>query len=262
MIVAEKNRLFVYLFRNEHGTPVYVGYGATVNRAEVPPARLAEPRVGGVAGEEQARARVRRSVRIEGHRVSGRVGNHRRVVAAVQPCPGPRPPVPAGWCAGPPGGQAESRPAQRGRSRESDGWRAPGLSVGWRLPGGRPPEVQPCRPGRRHRGLEHPGGLGAEQLPGAVAGIAEFAASRVAGPVRPAGVPLCGCSRGDRSDGRASDLELRPNRWRVPLVKPVDLDACELRGRRVSDARFDQYDWQWHVWVDGRGEVRHPPPKD
>ena len=48
------------------------------------------------------------------------------------------------------------------------------------------------------------------------------------------------------------------DRWRVPLLDRTDLDACELRGRRVDDLRFGQFSHQLHIWVDGAGRKRHP----
>jgi len=50
-------------------------------------------------------------------------------------------------------------------------------------------------------------------------------------------------------------------RWRVPLIDTSNLDACELRGRRVEGVRFGQFSHQLHIWVDADGEVRHPIKK-
>lgn len=47
-------------------------------------------------------------------------------------------------------------------------------------------------------------------------------------------------------------------RWRVPLADRTDVDAFELRGRRVEDLRFGQFSHQLHIWVDGSGRKRHP----
>jgi hypothetical protein len=47
-------------------------------------------------------------------------------------------------------------------------------------------------------------------------------------------------------------------RWRVPLADPGDLDACELRGRRVGGVKFSNLAHLLHIWVDGSGRVRHP----
>jgi hypothetical protein len=49
-------------------------------------------------------------------------------------------------------------------------------------------------------------------------------------------------------------------RWKVPLLEPVEFDAYELRGRRVSGIKFGQFSWALHLWVDGSGNVRHPAP--
>jgi len=60
----------------------------------------------------------------------------------------------------------------------------------------------------------------------------------------------------------AKDLEVPARkRWKVPLAEPVHLDAHGLRGRRVSNVRFGQFSSRLHIWVDGDGIVRHPPPK-
>lgn len=56
--------------------------------------------------------------------------------------------------------------------------------------------------------------------------------------------------------GNADQREDR--RWRIPLVEPVTLDAFELRGRRLIRAGFGQFSWQLHIWVDSLGRVRHP----
>lgn len=50
-------------------------------------------------------------------------------------------------------------------------------------------------------------------------------------------------------------------RWKVPLVEHGDLDACELRGRRVTDVKFGRLSSLLHIWVDGAGVVRHPSSK-
>ncbi len=47
-------------------------------------------------------------------------------------------------------------------------------------------------------------------------------------------------------------------RWKVPLVEPVNLDALDLRGRRVADVKFGQLSWQLHQWIDSEGETQHP----
>jgi len=44
----------------------------------------------------------------------------------------------------------------------------------------------------------------------------------------------------------------------VPLHHGTDLDAFELRGRRVEDATFKQFDSGLHIWVDGHGVQQHP----
>ena len=48
------------------------------------------------------------------------------------------------------------------------------------------------------------------------------------------------------------------NRWEVPLLKPVDLDAFDLRGRRLRTAKFGNFSWALHIWVDGNGRQQHP----
>ena len=58
--------------------------------------------------------------------------------------------------------------------------------------------------------------------------------------------------------GRA-DLEVpERQRWRVPVVRPIDLDRGALRGRRVEGVRFGQFSSRLHIWVDGDGVQRHP----
>jgi hypothetical protein len=39
-----------------------------------------------------------------------------------------------------------------------------------------------------------------------------------------------------------------------------DLDAFDLRGRRVENARFGQFNIAHHIWVDGKGVVRYMVP--
>lgn len=58
------------------------------------------------------------------------------------------------------------------------------------------------------------------------------------------------------SNQRRAKRWARP-RWQVPLLDQKDLDAYELRGRRVKDIRFGQFSHQLHIWVDGRGIRRH-----
>lgn len=36
-----------------------------------------------------------------------------------------------------------------------------------------------------------------------------------------------------------------------------ELDAKQLRGRRLSDVKFGNWSWQLHMLVDGQGRVRH-----
>ena len=48
------------------------------------------------------------------------------------------------------------------------------------------------------------------------------------------------------------------HRWQVPLVDKSELDMNELRGRLVSNIRFGQFSHQLHIWVDGNGRKRHP----
>jgi hypothetical protein len=48
------------------------------------------------------------------------------------------------------------------------------------------------------------------------------------------------------------------SRWEIPLRQPIDLDACELRGRRVQGAAFSNFSWRLHIWVDAAGATRHP----
>lgn len=50
-------------------------------------------------------------------------------------------------------------------------------------------------------------------------------------------------------------------RWKVPLIEPIDLDAQQLRGRRLTGVKFGQFSWALHIWVDAHGIVRHPLPK-
>ena len=47
-------------------------------------------------------------------------------------------------------------------------------------------------------------------------------------------------------------------RWRVPLADQTELDACQLRGRRVVEVKFGQFSHQLHIWVDADGRRRHP----
>jgi hypothetical protein len=60
----------------------------------------------------------------------------------------------------------------------------------------------------------------------------------------------------DPGNQRRSDRWPRP-RWKVPLVDSTDLDARDLRGRRVDGIKFGQFSHQLHIWVDGRGRRRH-----
>jgi len=58
---------------------------------------------------------------------------------------------------------------------------------------------------------------------------------------------------------RAPDIR---RRWFIPLLDPLELDACHLRGRRISGASFGQFSWMLHKWIDGDGVVRHPVSRD
>lgn len=46
----------------------------------------------------------------------------------------------------------------------------------------------------------------------------------------------------------------------VPTTATTDLDAHQLRGRRISDARFAQGRHQHLIWVDATGTVRYGAP--
>ncbi|MEI6363536.1 MAG: hypothetical protein WCP95_15545 [Actinomycetes bacterium] len=58
---------------------------------------------------------------------------------------------------------------------------------------------------------------------------------------------------------RAPDMR---RRWFIPLLDPLQLDSCQLRGRRVSGASFGQFSSMLHKWVDGDGVMRHPASGD
>lgn len=47
--------------------------------------------------------------------------------------------------------------------------------------------------------------------------------------------------------------------WKVPLLDRDNGDACELRGRRVSDLRFGQGRWAHYRWIDAEGTIRPYP---
>lgn len=49
--------------------------------------------------------------------------------------------------------------------------------------------------------------------------------------------------------------------WKVPLVEPLDLDAEQLRGRRLEGVRFARGAHFTYHWVDSAGVVRHPATK-
>lgn len=46
----------------------------------------------------------------------------------------------------------------------------------------------------------------------------------------------------------------------IPVLDTPHLDAAELRGRLLADARFAQARSAHFIWVDGEGRVRHPAP--
>ncbi len=48
------------------------------------------------------------------------------------------------------------------------------------------------------------------------------------------------------------------HRWRIPLLDRTELDVAQLRGRRLEGVRFGAFSHQLHIWVDGKGSVRHP----
>jgi len=48
--------------------------------------------------------------------------------------------------------------------------------------------------------------------------------------------------------------------YEVP-AKSQDVDACELRGRLVTGAKFNQVKPGHFIWVDRTGTVRHRPPR-
>jgi hypothetical protein len=47
-------------------------------------------------------------------------------------------------------------------------------------------------------------------------------------------------------------------KWRVPLLDRTNLDASELRGRRLQDVRFGLGASINYRSIDGSGTVRHP----
>lgn len=49
--------------------------------------------------------------------------------------------------------------------------------------------------------------------------------------------------------------------WKVPLAQPLDLDAMQLRGRRLDGIRFGRGAHVTYRWVDSAGVVRHPAAK-
>ena len=51
------------------------------------------------------------------------------------------------------------------------------------------------------------------------------------------------------------------NRWQVPLKTRTKLDEHKLRGRLVTNVKFDNLSHLLHIWVDGNGHVRHPVAK-
>jgi hypothetical protein len=55
------------------------------------------------------------------------------------------------------------------------------------------------------------------------------------------------------------DHSMDPN-FEVP-AKSQDVDACELRGRLVTGAKFNQVKPGHFIWVDRTGAVRHRPPR-
>lgn len=69
---------------------------------------------------------------------------------------------------------------------------------------------------------------------------------------------IVGAARIDTSRWGDEGLRVEGNRWRVPLVEPVDLDAEELRGRRAESVKFGNLSHLLHIWVDGEGAIRHP----
>jgi hypothetical protein len=65
----------------------------------------------------------------------------------------------------------------------------------------------------------------------------------------------------DRSGWGDPSLHIDKDRWRIPVMSIAGLDACELRGRRILDAKFGRkMSWQLHKWVDADGVILHPPP--
>ena len=47
-------------------------------------------------------------------------------------------------------------------------------------------------------------------------------------------------------------------RWQVPLSDRTDLDVDKLRGRLISNVKFGQFSHQLHIWVDANGRKQHP----
>jgi hypothetical protein len=64
----------------------------------------------------------------------------------------------------------------------------------------------------------------------------------------------------DRFGWDDPSLHIDKDRWRIPVIPMRGLDACELRGRRILDAKFGRMSWQLHKWVDADGMILHPPP--
>ena len=72
---------------------------------------------------------------------------------------------------------------------------------------------------------------------------------------------IVGAARIDvRRWGHPDLLVTKGKLWLVPLEVPEVLDAFSLRGRRVLDAKFGNRKQLGHMWIDGDGVKRHPKP--
>jgi hypothetical protein len=78
--------------------------------------------------------------------------------------------------------------------------------------------------------------------------------------INPAHRFVVGCVPIDVKNWGDPALHHHKDRWRVPVKPSTGLDACRLRGIRVSDAKFGNMSWQLHIWTDGNGVIIHPGP--
>lgn len=251
---------YVYLYRARSGRPVYVGYGTNVERALSHPGESHNVRLREWLDSHQFDLTVAGPYRdeVEGKTVEAALISALKPDFNVAPGTGPKF-VPVGV---PPSlaDRAAAEPLTLSAlGRLTGGVLCVYLATGDYLSDGRP-KYDPAAPDDSIvlANIEGVWEIGRH--------LEEWARDPVSAPKVLVGLHgptkrrfIVGAARIDHSGwGRDGLFEAARNRWRVPIEGPHDLDAYQLRGRLVSDAKFQNMSWGLHIWVDGQGRTRHP----